>query len=271
MTPWNQRNKLVLPTPQITDDELHEVVKLGKASQQAKELVDGSDGNDELLSDYSKMTPSRTLGTGGATPAAPASEAIQRQAQNILALNETDSALKGGVNTYLETGAEAADVEMTGGENIGDFTGVTPSRQLQPTPNQVIATPFRTPGMTPGMITQGQTGMTPGQTPVRDKLGLNSSLVTPDGSMTPADFAHDEQEQLQNLKIGLANLPAPKNDFEIVLPEELPDGMHAESLDGERAEDYVQDMGDEEEKYNQELERRHQEELSKRHTALKKG
>ena len=96
MEPWNQRNKLVLPAPQITDEELHEVVKLGKASQQAKELTEGSE-NDELLSDYSTMTPQRTLGSGSiGTPAAPASAAIQRQAQNILALNETDSALKFG-------------------------------------------------------------------------------------------------------------------------------------------------------------------------------
>jgi len=215
------------------------------------------------------MTPQRTLGTGGgATPAAPASEAIQRQAQNILALNETDSALKGGVNTFLETG-QTMEIDEHG-ENIGDFTGVTPARQAQPTPNQVIATPFRTPGMTPG-VAPGQAVMTPGQTPVRDKLGLNSQMVTPDGSMTPADFDNDQREQLQNLKLGLSSLPAPKNDFEIVLPEELPDGMHEEELDGERSGAYVQDMGDEEEKYKQELERRRQEELNKRHTALKKG
>lgn len=265
VTPWNHRNKLVLPSPQITDDELHEVVKLGKASQQAKELV--NEGNDQLLSDYSTMTPSRTLGTGGgATPAAPASEAIHRQAQHILALNETDSALKGGVNTFLETGQQMETDDQE--ENIGDFTGVTPARQAQPTPNQVIATPFRTPGMTPG---GAPAIMTPGQTPVRDKLGLNNQMVTPDGSMTPADFDNDQREQLQNLKIGLSSLPQPKNDFEIVLPEELPDGMHAEELDGERADAYVQDMGDEEEKYKQELERRRQEELNKRHTSLKKG
>ena len=60
--PWNQRNKIVLPSPQITDEELQEVVKLGKASQQAKELVDQSDGNNQLLSDYSTLTPQRTIG-----------------------------------------------------------------------------------------------------------------------------------------------------------------------------------------------------------------
>ena len=85
VTPWNQKNKIVLPAPQITDEELQEVVKLGKASQQAKELVDQSDGNNQLLSDYSTLTPQRTIGAGGATPA-PTTDAIQRQAQNILSL-----------------------------------------------------------------------------------------------------------------------------------------------------------------------------------------
>ena len=44
--------------------------------------------------------------------------------------------------------------------------------------------------------------------------------------------------------MGLANLPAPRNDFEIVLEEDLPDGQLEEALSGERAEDYVPDMGD---------------------------
>ena len=98
------------------------------------------------------------------------------------------------MNNYLETGTEEMETETQ--ENIGDFTGVTPSRQAIPTPNQVIGTPFRTPGVTSGQ-TPGQVGpqqMTPGQTPVRDKLGLNTpSMITPDGSMTPAGFNEDQQ------------------------------------------------------------------------------
>ena len=53
---------MVLPSPQITDAELQEVVKLGKASAQAKELVAGNEnGNDELLADYSTMTPQEMI------------------------------------------------------------------------------------------------------------------------------------------------------------------------------------------------------------------
>lgn len=267
VTPWNQRNKLVLPAPQISDQELQEVVKLGKASQQAKELSDS--GNAELLSDYSTMTPQRQLVPGQATPA-PATDAINLQAQNILALNQTDSALKGGENTHLQTQMETEDFDESQKENIGDFHGVTPARQAQATPNQVIGTPFKTPGHgvggTPGRG-MTQAGQTPGS--VRDKLGLN----TPghNGGMTPFNEEGEEVDQVAQLKLGLANLPAPRNDFEIVLEEDLPDGQLEEALSGERAEDYVPDMGDEEEKYQRELEARKQYELSKRHAPLKKG
>ena len=117
-------------------------------------------------------------------------------------------------------------------------------------------------------------GMTPAATPgVRDKLGLN----TPRGQavgMTPGfqgeGDMEDDVDTREALKAGFANLPAPKNDFEIVLEEDLPDGHHDAELDGERAEGYVPDMGDEEEKYRQELEARKQYELSKRHAPLKK-
>ena len=265
VTPWNQRNKLVLPAPQISDSELQEVVKLGRASQQAKELSEG--GNAELLSDYSTMTPQRTIGaTPGATPA-PATDAINRQAQNILALNETDSVLKGGENTFLQTATEENfEGNEAEKENIGDFTGVTPARQAVPTPNRVIGTPQRTPGMTPGQITPGSAARTPGS--ARDKLGLNTP--SRDVAMTPYGEEETEVDHMAALKEGLENLPQPKNDFEIVLEEDLPDGTLDEALEGERAEGFIPDMGDEEERYLKELEARKQYELSKRHAPLKK-
>ena len=80
------------------------------------------------MADYSTMTPQRTLGSGD-TPAAPASDAIQRQAQNILALNETTSALQGGQNNFLDAGDVDMASEGAAGEGIGDFQGVTPARQ----------------------------------------------------------------------------------------------------------------------------------------------
>ena len=128
-----------------------------------------------------------------------------------------------------------------GGDNTplhdSSFEGITPRKQTIQTPNVVLGTPFRTPGgqsgpggATPGrMMTplMGGTGRhsgppgsaTPSQTPLRDQLNIN-----PDEGVTGFESAKSaRQHQLEiraQLRAGLSNLPAPKNDFEIVAPEE---------------------------------------------------
>lgn len=56
---------------------------------------------------------------------------LVQEAQNIMALTNVDTPLKGGLNTPLHD---------------SDFSGVTPHRQLVQTPNTVLGTPMRTPG-----------------------------------------------------------------------------------------------------------------------------
>ena len=53
-----------------------------------------------------------------------------KEAQNILALNQVDTPLKGGMNTPLMESS---------------FEGVTPKRADVKTPNMMLGTPFRTP------------------------------------------------------------------------------------------------------------------------------
>jgi len=55
-----------------------------------------------------------------------------QEAQNIMALSNVDTPLKGGLNTPLHE---------------SDFTGVTPHHQVAQTPNTLIQTPFRTPAI----------------------------------------------------------------------------------------------------------------------------
>ncbi len=58
-----------------------------------------------------------------------------QEAQNLLALTNVETPLKGGENTPLQ---------------VSDFTGVTPQRSAAQTPNTVLATPLnqnRTEGM----------------------------------------------------------------------------------------------------------------------------
>lgn len=55
---------------------------------------------------------------------------FHQEAQNIIALQNVDTPLKGGLNTPI---AES------------DFDGITPKRQALATPNTAFSTPFRTP------------------------------------------------------------------------------------------------------------------------------
>ena len=146
---------------------------------------------------------------------------------------------------------------FAGGENTplhdSSFEGITPRKQTIQTPNVVLGTPFRTPGgqggpggvatpgrmMTPLMGGAGGGGnralgssgppgsSTPSQTPLRDQLSIN-----PDDSMTSFESTKSARQQQfeirAQLRAGLSNLPAPKNDFEIVVPEDEEGGMEVE-------------------------------------------
>ena len=56
---------------------------------------------------------------------------IKQEAQNLMALTNVDTPLKGGLNTPLHK---------------SDFSGVTPQHNIVQTPNTVLGTPFTTPG-----------------------------------------------------------------------------------------------------------------------------
>ncbi|XP_022909189.2 cell division cycle 5-like protein [Onthophagus taurus] len=215
--PAKKRSKLVLPEPQISDQELQQVVKLGKASEVAREAAaeSGVETTDTLLADYS-ITPQVA-----ATPRTPApqTDRILQEAQNVMALTHVDTPLKGGLNTPLHN---------------SDFSGVLPQSQVAATPNTVLATPFRsarndggsnTPGsigfLTPKSgaivpVAQQQGDFTP--TTVRDKLNINPEDNLEVGS-TPAQHRNYQVSIKEQLKLGLSTLPAPKNDYEIVVSE----------------------------------------------------
>lgn len=218
-----KRSKLVLPSPQITDAELEEVVKLGIASEQTKAFVDNEDesASKGLLSDYS-VTPGTNLPMR--TPRTPAmQDNILQEAQNILNLQQVDTPLKGGINTPMYQSS---------------FDGATPKHHVQQTPNMMIATPFRTPavegqaGFTPRGMTPRAGGMTPG-TAVRDSLSINRE----EAFLDKQENQKQQQMELKNqLLSGLQNLPKPSNDFEIVVPDKFEINMD-EPVDTEFVED----------------------------------
>eukprot|EP00045_Choanoeca_perplexa_P009521 m.92131 g.92131 ORF g.92131 m.92131 type:complete len:755 (+) comp14935_c0_seq1:92-2356(+) len=204
--PTKKRSKLVLPAPQVSDRDLEDLVKLSKTGAEALDGGNASAPTSSLLQDYNE-TPTFQAAR---TPRAPAAQDnLLTEAQNILALSQTSSVLEGGDNTPLYNGG-------------GSFSGVTPAREDLATPNRVLSTPFRGSSV---VATPGRDGADDsGATPVRDKLGINkeqtSDLLTP-RTRRDQERASDLRNQL---KAGLASLPKPKQDFDIVVPDAEVDG-----------------------------------------------
>uniref|UniRef100_A0A672NS64 Cell division cycle 5-like protein n=1 Tax=Sinocyclocheilus grahami TaxID=75366 RepID=A0A672NS64_SINGR len=253
-----KRSKLVLPTPQISDAELEEVVKLGQASEIARQTAEESgitnSASSALLSEYNVTNNSMALRTPR-TPAA--QDKILQEAQNLMALTNVDTPLKGGLNTPLHE---------------SDFSGVTPQRQVVQTPNTVLTTPFRTPshgaeGMTPhsGMTPKPSVGVTPGRTPLRDKLNINTEEGGVDYS-DPSFAKHLQRESREQLRQGLMSLPVPRNDFEIVLPENAEKELEEAEVD----ESFVEDAAEIELRKQAVRDAEREKELRQRHTAVQR-
>lgn len=207
----------------------------------------GSVATRQLLGDYA--TPARfatPMRTPARTPAA-GGNCVMQEAQNLRRLQAGQTPLLGGENPELHP---------------SDFSGVTPRAAPTQTPNPLAAaaaavgaTPGRavagvaaTPslggaaGATPGRAVAGVAatpllGATPGRggaggppsatpTPMRDALGLND----PDSFSGAAASKREEAARLalqrNELRAGLSQLPAPRNEYQIVVPE-LPGGGDA--------------------------------------------
>ncbi|MGH0131846.1 UNVERIFIED_CONTAM: hypothetical protein FKN15_047801 [Acipenser sinensis] len=243
----------------ISDSELEEVVKLGQASELARQTAEESgitnSASSALLSEYNVTNNAMALRTPK-TPAA--QDRILQEAQNLMALTNVDTPLKGGLNTPLHE---------------SDFSGVTPQRQVVQTPNTVLATPFRTPtngtdGLTPhGALTpKPATGITPGRTPLRDKLNINAEEGMVDYN-DPSYSKHLERESREQLRMGLMGLPAPKNDFEIVLPENAEKELEEHETD----ESFVEDAAEIDMRKQAVRDAEREKELKQRHVAIQRN
>lgn len=146
-----------------------------------------------------------------------------------MALTHVDTPLKGGLNTELQ--------------NV-DFNGVTPQRQMVTTPNTILGTPlpqttndgFQTPQSDRSVVKAGM--VTP--TPLRDQLSINrSDSMELDVINTPQAIKNYQHQVKEQLKAGLSTLPQPKNDFEIVVPEDHPDEEETEVQ-----KDFIEDQSD---------------------------
>ncbi|KAK9818201.1 hypothetical protein WJX72_008746 [[Myrmecia] bisecta] len=227
-----RRGKLMLPAPQISEAELAAIAKGGGVVDMDAELADGAGGEAtrRLLGDY--QTP-RGLATPMRTPrlaTAGGQDRIMQEAQNLARLQTGQTPLFGGENPELHP---------------SDFSGITPRNNVAATPNALAlaatpagagalpgatpaggrsiagiglaATPARsvagTPLRTPG---GGKAGATPAHAPVRDELGLNEPTDEELGAREARVRAATQKNELRS---GLSRLPAPKNEYQIVVPE----------------------------------------------------
>lgn len=228
-----KRSKLSLPAPQVSDQELEDIVKLGY--QAAEAPVSGTGASSVLLGDY-QQTP--TAPTPMRTPMTPSGgDAVMQEAQNLVALTNAATPLKGGDSVELKEG--------TG------FGGVTPQSNRITTPNVIAnSTPGRgvTPGRTPLSIagTPGA-GATPGRTPMRDELSINQE---PEFEGSERMMRAREKNERRDLAQKLSNLPEPQYAYEINMPaveEEEGDEQLELEEDAEERDKKLQAQADAEE------------------------
>ncbi|KAI4472800.1 hypothetical protein M0804_015604 [Polistes exclamans] len=247
--PVKKRSKLVLPEPQISDQELQQVVKLGRASEVAREVAteSGITLSDSLLADYSLPT------NVAVTPRTPAAQdKILQEAQNVMALTHVDTPLKGGLNTPLSN---------------SDFSGVVPVTNVIATPNTILATPFRSQRSdgtplnsfnTPASSRQQNGVLT---TPIRDKLSIN-----PDDGISGSETPVIQKQAKEQLRAGLIALPTPRNDYEIVVPDDETINENTSTP----ANDIVEDQADIDVRQQQELLEQKKRELARRSQVIQR-
>jgi len=207
----SKRRSLVLPSPQVGESELEDIVKMGMAGEMAQRLANTSENEAtrSLIGNYSGIVG----GTPIRTPRAPQEQdRVANEIRNARARTETQSALLGGDNAPLYEGADT-----TG------YDGMAPSKQSSSTPNP-MATPFQQANSV--AATPFRFGQHPGATPLRtprDNFRLNdktpSNLQT--AAETPREMKQRQDATKNTLRRKLASLPKPKEtEWELELPEE---------------------------------------------------
>lgn len=211
------RKPLVLPAPWISENEIQELVKMGASGQAAREMVAANNYTPSLVGDYSVATPT-PLRTPLATSLT-TGDTLKQQALNLKLMNQAQTPLLGG----------QMDARL-------DFTPQVDSRVPQ-TPNALLAQLANTnsPSASVTSITASVRGL-------RDNMGINTPRSR-GFDETPVEFKKRDPRQM------FASLPAPKNDFEIVLPqmEQMNDEEHGTGISDD-AEDVLKRNEDKKER-----------------------
>ncbi|BGP40865.1 Pre-mRNA-splicing factor cef1 [Rhodotorula kratochvilovae] len=255
----SKRRKLVLPTPQVSERELDDLVKIGRAGEQARAMVDesGNEASQGLLGEYSALGAAREART---PRTAPEFDNVMAEARNLRNLTAQQTPLLGEENTPMH--------ELHGRTG---FEGATPRGSVAATPNP-LATPFRgAGGADPSATPASSVGATPLRTPMRDSLSINDENASQYG-LTPRDERHRLHDVKRQLRAGFSSLPQPKNEFELVLPEEEDEVAEGEGESAEVAAAMrIEDRTEREARLKHLREVEEQKELARRSQAVKRG
>lgn len=193
----SKRRKLVLPDPQINDNEIEEVVKLSKSGERTRSLVSmtENEATKGFIGQYSHINTNIPI----RTPRTPLQEDhLLIEARNLKALTQQQSSLFGDENTPLHQPIETDfNKEISKNASIVTPNPLMISFYQNNTPVKSNSTPFRTP---------------------RDDLNINQR------NPNLMEFTHKEElyrkSQKEHIRSKFSLLPKPLNDFELELPIE---------------------------------------------------
>ena len=240
-----KRKKLELPTAQVSNAELHEIVKVGyqNATLAAQAASSSNSATQDLIGDYQTTplemvagkTPLRTPSVSSGT------DVIMQEAANLAALAQENTPLLGGDNIQL--------LEGTG------YAGMTPRTSRMKTPLLMNgasgAMMLRTPGTNSSRMSTG--------TPMRDDFNINPEVE----EMTSRKLEKArEREARSQLSKGFSSLPSAQNAYDIALPQ-LAD-------EESRGPNRVEDAGDRNARLAASRDAEKERELSRRSSVLQK-
>ncbi|BGP16966.1 hypothetical protein JCM10213_007412 [Rhodosporidiobolus nylandii] len=253
----SKRRKLALPAPQVSERELEDLVKIGRAGESARAMVDenGNEASQGLLGEYSALGDAKNTRT---PRTAPQHDNVMAEARNLRNLTAQQTPLLGEENTPMH--------ELHGRTG---FEGATPRGAVAATPNP-LATPFRSGQSDVSATPMSSVGATPLRTP-RDTLSINDENASQFGA-TPREERHRLNDVKRQLRAGFSALPQPKNEFELVLPEEEEEAALAEATSAEVAAAMrIEDRSEREAKLKELRELEEKKELERRSQAVKRG
>jgi pre-mRNA-splicing factor CDC5/CEF1 len=292
-TALRRRSTLALPSPQVSDAELEDIVKVGQRA-----LMPPPEGTisatQSLIGNYSSVgSRSDTPGTVLSQRTPLREDTIMQEARNQLLRREMTPFLA----AQDEDGVLPELAEGTG------FEGVTPRASRLATPNVVLqkshvpGTPLPSGGSSVASTTGSvSNSVRSNQTPLRDQFGLNSSAArssltkglmsgTPLNRLADAGSSFDddsysvsetasvssskmsEKQRIKHqralLAAKLGNLPEPEYTYEVVIPE-------VEHEDDDQKSQQPEDSAEVQLKLKKEQELQEQRELMRRSQVLQR-